>query len=260
MSYLYWLIAVSLAFAVAERVHPARPAQRARRPQLANDLFYLTLHGYLWAALFGGVEGWFANSARGALATLQLAPERGWLADQAAWMQFAIYFVVSDFLQWCVHNLLHRVPALWQLHKLHHSIRDMDWAGNFRFHWIEPIVYGSILYLPLLYLGGDPAPLLAVAVFGTAWGHLNHANLNVSLGKLGYLFNSPRMHLWHHDASQEGGVAKNFGVVLSLWDHVFGTAYWPRDRAPQALGYDGDEEMPPALWRQLVFPLLSAKH
>jgi sterol desaturase/sphingolipid hydroxylase (fatty acid hydroxylase superfamily) len=97
---------------------------------------------------------------------------------------------------------------------------------------------------------------MAVAVFSTFWGHFNHSNLDVGLGRLGYVFNSPRMHLWHHDRSDEGGTAKNFGIVLSVWDFLFGTAYWPRGRTPAALGYPGDAEMPRDLPRQLVFPLL----
>jgi sterol desaturase/sphingolipid hydroxylase (fatty acid hydroxylase superfamily) len=64
------------------------------------------------------------------------------------------------------------------------------------------------------------------------------------------------MHLWHHDQSSEGGVAKNFGIVFSAWDFLFGTAYWPRDRSPQQLGYPGGEEMPESLHGQVLWPLL----
>ena len=106
------------------------------------------------------------------------------LARWPFWAQFALYFVLSDFLQWCVHNLLHRVPFLWQFHKVHHSVHEMDWAANFRFHWMELVVYRSLLYVPLVvWLGGSSAPLFAVAVFATAWGHFNHANLDVGLGR-----------------------------------------------------------------------------
>jgi sterol desaturase/sphingolipid hydroxylase (fatty acid hydroxylase superfamily) len=63
------------------------------------------------------------------------------------------------------------------------------------------------------------------------------------------------MHLWHHDASDEGGVAKNFGIVLSLWGFLFRTAYWPRERSPQRLGYPGVEEMPTGLLGELAWPL-----
>jgi sterol desaturase/sphingolipid hydroxylase (fatty acid hydroxylase superfamily) len=67
------------------------------------------------------------------------------------------------------------------------------------------------------------------------------------------------MHLWHHDASSEGGTAKNFAIVFSAWDWLFGTAYWPRDRAPAHLGYPRDEEMPARLSMQLFFPLTRRK-
>jgi sterol desaturase/sphingolipid hydroxylase (fatty acid hydroxylase superfamily) len=63
------------------------------------------------------------------------------------------------------------------------------------------------------------------------------------------------MHLWHHDASSEGGIAKNFGIVLSLWDFLFRTAFWPRDRSPVRLGYPGDEEMPASFLGEVAWPL-----
>jgi sterol desaturase/sphingolipid hydroxylase (fatty acid hydroxylase superfamily) len=256
VTYWHWLAGISLVFALAERLRPARPAQPLLRGQWANDLFYLAFNGHLYALLAGGFAGALALRTREALSPwLPLAgPDEG-LAAWPAWAQFAVYLLVSDFLQWGVHNLLHRVPLLWQFHKVHHSIHTMDWAGNFRFHWMEIVVYRSLLYVPLAWLGGDGGPLFAVAVFATFWGHLNHANLQVDLGHLGYLFNSPRMHLWHHDASDEGGVAKNFGIVLSLWDWLFGTAYWPRERAPGRIGYPGDAELPADLPRQMLFPL-----
>jgi sterol desaturase/sphingolipid hydroxylase (fatty acid hydroxylase superfamily) len=255
VTYWIWLAGVSATFAILERLRPARAAQPVLRPQLANDLFYLAFNGHFWALVAGGVVAWFAARTDAGLASLSLLPERGLLHGTHVVLQFGVYLVVSDFLQWCVHNLLHRVPFLWQFHKVHHSVVRMDWAANFRFHWMELVVYRSLLYVPLLWLGGDVEPLFAAAVLGTAWGHFNHANLDVGLGPLGRVFNSPRMHLWHHDRSDEGGPAKNFGIVFSLWDYVFRTAYWPRDRGPARLGYPGDEEMPADLPRQFAFPL-----
>ena len=256
MDYLYWLLVASATFFVLERLIPARRAQHALRPELVNDLGYLAINGKLYSMVSAGIVAWIATGTNSLLDSASLLPEKGWLADRNFWLQAAIFFVISDFLQWCVHNLLHRVPFLWNFHKVHHSIHEMDWAGAFRFHWVEIVVYKSLQYVPLLYLGGDGAPLLFVYVFGTFWGHFNHANVNLGIGPLAYIFNSPRMHLWHHDASDEGGVAKNFGIVLSLWDWVFGTAYWPRDRAPERIGYPDDTELPGFLPLQLVFPLI----
>jgi len=254
MSYAVWLAALSAAFLVAERLRPVRE-QRLWRPQLGNDLAYLVFNGHLWALWTGGLSAALALWTRERLAFLPFATESSALARLPWLAQFALYLVVSDFLQWCVHVLLHRVPFLWRFHKVHHSAHQMDWAVNFRFHWMELVVYRTLLYLPLALLGGAPSPLFAVAVFGTLWGHFNHANLALSVGPLGYVFNSPAMHLWHHDASDEGGTAKNYGIVLSVWDWLFRTAYWPRDRSPARLGYPGDDEMPASLPRQLVFGL-----
>ena len=256
LTYLHWLLVISATFALAERLLPERRVQPVLRRQLANDLFYLLFNGHWYAVLFGGLVGWVAARSNDGLAALSLLPERGWLAERPFALQLLVYLLVSDFLQWCVHNLLHRVPLLWRFHKVHHSVKEMDWAANFRFHWVEVVVYRSLLYVPLLWLGGDGGPLFAAAVFATAWGHFNHSNVRVELGWLGFVFNSPRMHMWHHDASDEGGTSKNYGIVLSLWDWLFGTAYWPRERAPVALGYPGDDDMPADLPRQLVFPLL----
>lgn len=255
MTYLPWLLGLSLLFVLLERMAPARPRQPVLRPQLLGDLGYLFLNGHVWALVTGGLTGASALWVRGVLARLDLLPEAGALAGQPFLVQAAVYLLVSDFLQWCVHIALHRVPFLWSFHKVHHSVHEMDWLASFRFHWVELIVYRSSLYVPLLWLGGDAAPLFAVAVFATAWGHFNHANLRWRLGPLGYVFNSPRMHLWHHDASSEGGSSKNYGIVLSLWDHLFGTAHWPRERDPERIGYAGDDEMPAAWPRQLLFPL-----
>jgi sterol desaturase/sphingolipid hydroxylase (fatty acid hydroxylase superfamily) len=182
---------------------------------------------------------------------LDSSPVAGW----PLLAQVAVFLVLADFLQWCIHNLLHRVPWLWTFHKVHHSIDTMDWIGNFRFHWMEIVVYKALQWLPLAWLNASSEAVLAVAVVTTIWGDLNHSNLDVGLGPLGYLLNSPRMHLWHHDQSTEGGVAKNFGIVFSVWDFLFGTAYWPRERSPLQIGYPGDGEMPRSLPGQLLWPL-----
>lgn len=255
LDYLDWLLAVSALFLIAERLRPARREQPVARRQLVNDAFYLLFNGHFFAVVSGSVLAWTVAGTRDLLESMGWVPGPGWLSERPFALQVLVYLIASDFLQWCVHNLLHRVPFLWQFHKVHHSIHTMDWIGSFRFHWMELVVYKSLLYVPLLFLGGDGGPLLFVAVFSTFWQHFNHSNLDLGLGPLGYVFNSPRMHLWHHDASSEGGTAKNLGIVLSLWDWLFGTAYWPRNRAPERIGYPGDGEMPSSLVRQLVFPL-----
>jgi sterol desaturase/sphingolipid hydroxylase (fatty acid hydroxylase superfamily) len=254
-SYAHWLVGISVFFVLLERLFPWRKGQALLRPGWLRDLGFLAVNGHFFSLLTAGVNGWLALQAstllQGAGLRLDASPVPRW----PFWAQVVVFLLVSDFLQWCVHNALHRVPFLWTFHKVHHAITTMDFVGNFRFHWMEIVVYKTTQWLPLALLGASGEAAFVVAVFGTFWGDLNHANLNVGLGPLGYVLNSPRMHLWHHDASDEGGVAKNFGIVLSLWDVVFRTAYWPRDRSPRVLGYPGIEEMPLGLAGELAWPV-----
>jgi sterol desaturase/sphingolipid hydroxylase (fatty acid hydroxylase superfamily) len=256
MSYLHWLIAISLLFVVLERRFPWRKGQALFRDGWLRDVGFLALNGHVFALLTAGANGWLAFYATRQLQGAGLSFDGSPVPQWPLWVQFLVFFVLSDFLQWTVHNLLHRVPFLWTFHKVHHAIHTMDFFGNFRFHWFEIMVYKTVQWLPLALLGASPRATFWVFVFSTFWGDLNHSNLNVGLGPLGYVFNNPRMHLWHHDASDEGGVAKNYGIVLSLWDFVFGTAYWPRDRSPERLGYPGDETMPEGFLGEIAWPLV----
>jgi sterol desaturase/sphingolipid hydroxylase (fatty acid hydroxylase superfamily) len=254
-SYPHWLVAISLLFVALERLFPWRKSQALLRAGWLRDFGFLAINGHFFSLLTAGVNGWGAFEATRLLQRAGLRLDASPVAGWPLGAQIVIFLLLSDFLQWCVHNLLHRVPALWAFHKVHHAITVMDFVGNFRFHWMEIVVYKSVQWLPLALLGAPGEVAFCVAVLSTFWGDLNHANLNVGLGLLGYVFNSPRMHLWHHDASDEGGIAKNFGIVLSVWDFLFGTAYWPRGRSPDRLGYPGDEEMPQGLVGELAWPL-----
>jgi sterol desaturase/sphingolipid hydroxylase (fatty acid hydroxylase superfamily) len=170
--------------------------------------------------------------------------------------QFLTLLVLKDFLEWCVHVLLHRVHWLWQFHKLHHSIEELDWIGNFRFHFGEILVYRTLTFLPLLFLGAQPSVLLAAAVLTTLVSDLNHTNVNLSWGPLRYVLNSPHMHVWHHDLAKHGRHGQNYGIVFSTWDWIFGTAYWPTDREqPEQLGFKGMPRYPKGLLGRLAYPL-----
>jgi sterol desaturase/sphingolipid hydroxylase (fatty acid hydroxylase superfamily) len=255
MSYLYCLLGISAAFVLLERLFPGRRDQSALRPGWLRDVGFVALNGHLFSLFTAGLTGGVALAATSVLHSLGLRLEGSPVSRWPFLAQVSLFLVLADFLQWCIHNLLHRVPWLWTFHKVHHSVTTMDWIGNWRFHWMEIVVYKGIQWLPLAWLNASPRAVFAVAVVTTIWGDFNHANFDTGLGPLGYLLNSPRMHLWHHDQSSEGGVAKNFGVVFSLWDFIFGTAYWPRDRSPDHLGYPGMAEMPMGFLGEVLWPL-----
>lgn len=255
-TYWLWLAFVSLAFVAAERLWPRRPSQRMLRTGIWTDVGYVVLNGHFvgiaLALAAAPLERGFRSLLDGAGLTVDLAVARGWPFA----VQLAVAFVVLDLVQWCIHNMLHRVPWLWEIHKVHHSIEELDWLGSLRFHWGEAVIYKTLQYVPLALLGFDPLALFAVAVAGTIIGHGNHSNLRLDLGPLKYVLNGPEMHQWHHVHPDVGPANKNFAINLALWDWLFGTAHLPKDKsAPQRLGFVDIERFPRSLLLQAAWPL-----
>ncbi len=179
--YVFWLGSVSLLCLIAERLRPWREEQPLLRPQFGQDVFWLCFNGYfsdfalvyLFSLAHGGLDAAFRVIVGHTPDTLAL------LAPASLWLQIPVLLLLSDFIEWIVHNALHRSPWLWRFHRVHHSILVMDWIGNFRFHWFETIVYKLVKYLPLAMLGARWEAVLVVAVISTTIGHLNHSNLNI---------------------------------------------------------------------------------
>jgi len=260
-AYLYpiSLAAVSGLMIVLERFFPWRPEQKQLRPKLWSDLIHLVFNGHFLGLLLAGlastwilpyVDRWLGAEG------LTDAVYRNAAADWPLWLQVIIALVVIDFIQWCVHNMLHRIPPLWELHKAHHSVKDgeMDWIVAFRFSWLEVIVYKSVLYLPMVFFGFAWEALMFHAIFGTLIGHLNHSNLNLGHGPWRYILNSPRMHIWHHDYEGTAKTTVNYGIIFSTWDWIFGTAKMPAD-PPAHLGFVGVETYPDNFFTQEIWPL-----
>ena len=232
---------------------PVPPTRRG----FGQDLFWLVFNGHYLGLVLAMGTGRLVTWMNGALHDLGLpVPESlALLSGAPLWLQFVLFLVIKDFVEWNIHRLLHNVPWLWELHKLHHSIEQLDWIGNFRFHWGEIIVYKTLSYLPLVILGVDHRVLFAIALLWTVMLDVNHANVPFSWGPLRYVLNSPKMHVWHHDIELHGKGGQNFGQLLSVWDWLFGTVYWPRDREhPDELGFEGIESYPQGVLGRMIFP------
>lgn len=264
--YFFWLLVVSVLCMILERIWPWRKQQRMLRRQFGQDLFWLFFNGHYVGLLVASVAAFLFAWA---LPAIDRAKALNLIAGQPLLVQFVVFFVMKDFLEWAIHNLLHRVPWLWEFHKVHHSIQELDWIGNFRFHWMEVVVYQGLTYFPLIVLGVDGGVVLTIAVVGTLIGHLNHSNIDISWGPLRYVINSPRMHVWHHDHDLPTGrhFGVNFAICLSVWDWIFGTAYWPSrkespEQQPRRVGFLGEEQFPRGFFGRFSWPLsrLRAKH
>ena len=134
----------------------------------------------------------------------------------------------------------------------------MGFAAHLRYHWMEPVVYKSLKYIPLAIMGGFTAQDVAIVhFFNITIGHLNHANINWDYGFLKYILNNPKMHIWHHakELPEDRKDGVNFGITLSLWDYLFKTNYIPHSGRDIEIGFEGDEKFPQDFISQELYPL-----
>src|SRR5262245_24230268 len=113
MSYLPWLVGLSGAFVLLERLFPWRRGKPLLRPGWLRDLGFLALNGHLFSLFTATLSGALALAATRALHAVGLRLEGSPARQWPVLAQVAAFLVLADFLQWCIHNLLHRVPWLW---------------------------------------------------------------------------------------------------------------------------------------------------
>ncbi|WP_124981338.1 sterol desaturase family protein [Nonlabens xiamenensis] len=260
-NYFYWLIGLSFLVFLLEIVLPWRKQQRVIRKDFWLDLFYLFFNFFLFSLVgYNALSDVVVELFNDGLASIGIENIVAVQVDQwPIWLQLLTMFVIADFIQWNIHRLLHRVSWLWEFHKVHHSVKEMGFAAQFRFHFMETLIYKSLQYLPLAMIGFGIQQFIVVHMIAVLIGHLNHANLNWDYGPLKYVFNNPKMHLWHHarklPQGQKYGV--NYGLSLSLWDYLFGTAHLPYHDPDLELGFPGDEDYPESFGHQLLEPFKS---
>ena len=256
-SYFYVLILVSLIFFMLEKYRPWRRDQALIRLDFWLDGFYMFFNFFLvqllmlvalFNVVFAGLNDLLVSAGIGSLEILSFSSLPGWVP-------LVLYFVVRDFIQWNIHRLLHRVERLWQFHKVHHSVKQMGFAAQLRYQWVENIVYRLLEYIPLSLLGLEFGDFFIVHCIALTIGHFNHANFTMPLGPLKYIFNNPEMHIWHHAREMPFAYGCNFGLSLSIWDYLFKTAYIPQNGRDVELGFPGDETFPKGFMGQVVYPM-----
>ncbi|MEJ8803379.1 sterol desaturase family protein [Pontibacter sp. H249] len=260
-NYFYWLLGISLFFWLLEVILPWRKNQAIIRQDFWLDGFYMFFNFFLFS-LVGfnaisniGVEAFNDFLALFGVKNLVAFEVQSW----PVWAQLLTLFIVRDFIQWNVHRLLHRSEFLWRFHKVHHSVQQMGFAAHLRFHWGETVVYRTLEYIPLAMIGFGIQDFFLVHIFATSIGHFNHSNIHLPLGPLRYLFNNPQMHIWHHAKHIPHRHGANYGISLSIWDYLFGTAYMPSDGRDIALGFEEVEKYPTSFAEQLWYPFKEAQ-
>ena len=241
------LLATAAVLVVVERFPRWRfRSQRLLRAHAGSDLLYL---GTGWLA---GASVALAYVDTGTRLVGATGIPRWADLHPPLWVTVPLALLLIDAGNYAAHWLLHRVDALWQLHKIHHSSRQLDWLATFRSHILEQVLRRLLAPALLIAVG---VPIAAVALAGTiftAWAAVNHANLRFGPSWFERLFITPRLHRIHHDPVTS---EHNLGTVLTIWDRLRGTLVTGEPAAHQ-FGVPGELGSYPQDWlRQLVQPL-----
>lgn len=141
------------------------------------------------------------------------------------WIAVPLAVIAMDFVIWLQHVMVHAVPALWRLHRVHHADLDYDVTTGARFHPIEIILSMLIKFATIVVLG---PPVVAVVIFEVmlnATSMFNHGNIRLPAGidrVLRWFVVTPDMHRVHHSI-EDDETNSNFGFNLPWWDRMFGT-------------------------------------
>ncbi len=237
---------------VLERLMPFDPDWNRARGDVVPDALHNLLSTIVTAQL-----------CQGAL-LVALAPASAWLAARAgaAWWplgwplaaQTALAFTISELGAYWAHRVGHETGLGWRLHSVHHSPTRLYWLNAARDNPLGVVLLYVPSVAPLVVMGAPPEMFAMIALFNAVVGLFQHANVDIRLGPLNYLFSVLEVHRWHH-STVVTEANHNYGSNLMIFDVLFGTVSWPRDRrAPEAIGIADLPEFPTDYLGQLAVP------
>jgi len=247
---IFGLVVLAAIFVPLERVFALHP-QKVLRAGWRTDLVHFFVNNLL-ANLALLVPVVVVGLGLRAMVPLTLRHD---VVHQPAGLQFAEAFLLAELCGYAAHRAAHQVPLLWRFHKVHHTIREMDWLASAHLHPLDSVWTRSCVVLPLFALGFSRATFGGFLAFTTLQAIFVHANVRLTFGPLRWVVATPEFHHWHH-ANAPDAYNTNFAGEFPWIDALFGTAHLPKGRRPARYGID--EEQPAGYLRQLAWPFRHA--
>jgi sterol desaturase/sphingolipid hydroxylase (fatty acid hydroxylase superfamily) len=166
-------------------------------------------------------------------------------------LQFIAWLLIADFVGYWEHRAKHAFRFLCAFHTTHHSQENVNFGTYNRVHPVEVIIGDFIGVILLLMLGAGPLSIYSVYIILNSLGHMQHTQIPWRLGPLYWVIVTPPFHVYHHSTNPEHH-NKNFGVMFSFWDRLFGTAV--KETSPPPTRFGLDDVKPTSLWNTLVTP------
>jgi sterol desaturase/sphingolipid hydroxylase (fatty acid hydroxylase superfamily) len=142
--------------------------------------------------------------------------------------------VLTDLVYWFVHWMSHMVRFFWAVHTVHHSSEKYNITVGFRSSVFEPL-YRFLFFIPLGFIGFEAADIVLAFSIQQLYGSIIHTELIRRIPVWDWIFVSPSHHAVHH-ASNPRYLDKNMGMILIVWDKIFGT-FEPEDEKYDKIKY-----------------------
>ena len=137
-------------------------------------------------------------------------------------LYWGILALLLDACFYFEHRAEHTVRLLWAVHVTHHSSTEFNLSTGFRSSVLRPVV-SCWFFLPLAWLGFHPLDILLVDAVCQIYGIVVHTQYIKRMPAwFDAVFVSPSHHRVHH-AKNIPYLDKNMGMVLIIWDRLFGT-------------------------------------
>jgi sterol desaturase/sphingolipid hydroxylase (fatty acid hydroxylase superfamily) len=169
---------------------------------------------------------------------------------------------LGDFSYYWWHRAQHKIPVLWEVHKLHHSDENLNSTTIFRSHFLEPAGQALVKGLTIGFIFDTteaPQTVLAIVAGGLIpglWDYFIHANVRIdALHRVLPYFSVPQFH-WIHHSSKPEHQDKNFAIWLPMFDIAFGSYYHPRVDEYPAPGLSSGEKIE-SLWEAQAGPFMA---
>ena len=153
---------------------------------------------------------------------------------ETGWAYWTALFFMEDFAYYALHYVDHHCRLFWAVHVTHHSSEEFNITTGFRSSVFQPL-YRGVYFAPLALLGFQPLDIFVMYAATQIWGSFVHTQHIKKLGFIEHILVTPSHHRVHH-ASNSIYLDKNMGMVLIIWDKLFGTFQEELDEEPVRFG------------------------
>lgn len=216
MSFFFGMLAI---IGLWEVFAPRRVLTISKTVRWINNLGLVFFNSFILRVLFPAA----------AVGVASFAQQQGWglfnYVDVPFWFAVVASVIIMDFVIYLQHVMVHAIPVLWRLHRVHHADLDYDVTTGSRFHTIEIILSMLIKFATILLLGPSVVAVIIFEIILNATAMFNHGNIGLpkTLDKyLRFILVTPDMHRVHHSV-EDDEANSNFGFSLPWWDRLFGT-------------------------------------